>query len=139
MCRCFKELPEPAVHVLRPWCGGPATKKEKAPKVKNHTQAKGKAKAKASGKAKAKVPVKAATAMKKPAQATTFTKKAPYPGLPKKAAAHIIVNDHKVYTDLNRRCWRCLAIGERVDKAYSFKDAATASSSWSRMMKDIFA
>ena len=56
-----------------------------------------------------------------------------FPGKPLKPADPIIVGKYKLYTDINMQAWRVKKIGERVDKACSWKvDPAAA---WEKVLK----
>jgi len=54
-----------------------------------------------------------------------------YPGIPKAAKDAVTVGDFRLMTDVQRQQWRLRKIGERPDKAFSWK--VDGSESWKRM------
>ena len=54
-----------------------------------------------------------------------------YPGIPKAAKDAVTVGDFRLMTDVKRQQWRLRKIGERPDKAFSWK--VDGSESWKRM------
>jgi hypothetical protein len=65
----------------------------------------------------------------------TVAKKLPYPGNPKKKMPPMELGSFKVYTDINRKGWRSLKKGERVDKFFSW--VVDGKEAWSRLMAEV--
>jgi hypothetical protein len=59
------------------------------------------------------------------------TVKLPFPGVPRKAVASMQHGDFRIYSDMNRQCWRVQRMGERPDKAASWKQDAKAA--WAKV------